>query len=208
MGSIALILPCWQRRELTKRAIKAIAGQTRADFQLFLIGDGCPEFESLVTTDSEVQSWLAHLKARGCDVVMGNSRQHHGSPAPILDWAIRQTNRDFVCFTANDDLLLPGHIENYSTATEALTYFDLLWFSDVWCDVVPGPTRWHGSSVIKTEVARLYTHDKDWGHDCRLMHKVEQHGFEYKAGAPITYLAYDSGGFNSRMWRDGPSSVG
>jgi glycosyltransferase involved in cell wall biosynthesis len=147
---ISIMLPSFGRRDLTRRAIMSLAQQTVTDFELFFIGDGCSEYRSLLADDTQIRTAITTLRKRGAQVVLGDLKEHTGSPAAILNWGISRASREYVGFFANDDVLMPTHIENYVTGAVRnhadLTLFDLLYVSQQHTEIILGTHLWHGGA--------------------------------------------------------------
>lgn len=205
---ITFVLPCFQRKLRTRRMIKCLFQQTTADFELFLIGDGCPMFQDLVTNDNEVRYWLSKLKDRGCNLTVGNANKNHGRPTKIVEFAMVNAKFPLFSWLGNDDIILPTHVENYSrfaqNSNADITFFKVMYLGDTEdnVQVFEGSSfPIHATAVVRTELAVKGTHDERPGDDQRYLRSLQQLGTWVQVDNPITYIQDSSPGNDSRLWQ-------
>jgi glycosyltransferase involved in cell wall biosynthesis len=95
MGSIAVVIPCFNDGELLESAVASAEAQDVAP-EIVVVDDG--------TTDPETLALLEGLDRRGIQVI----RQANQGPAPARMAGVRATDADYVFALDADDMLAPG----------------------------------------------------------------------------------------------------
>ncbi|MEM9938621.1 MAG: glycosyltransferase family A protein [Pseudomonadota bacterium] len=96
-----ILLPIHRPPEILPYAISSVMQQTEQDFQLHIISDGAPDetTDELIRVAKTDRRITAHIFPKG-------KRNGEAYRDPI----IRETNADFVCQIADDDIWFPNHL--------------------------------------------------------------------------------------------------
>jgi glycosyltransferase involved in cell wall biosynthesis len=95
VGSIAVVIPCFNDREMLESAVASAETQDAAP-EIVVVDDG--------TTDPATLELLRRFDARGIRVI----QQTNQGPAPARMAGVRATDADYVFALDADDLLAPG----------------------------------------------------------------------------------------------------
>ena len=95
MGSIAVVIPCFNDGEMLEAAVTSAENQDTAP-EIVVVDDG--------TTDPATLALLRRLERRGIHVI----RQANQGPAPARMAGVRATDADYVFALDADDMLAPG----------------------------------------------------------------------------------------------------
>lgn len=117
----SILLPTHSRIDVIGYAVQSVLDQTVTDFELLVVGDGCaPETRELLQgfNDSRI-------------------RFYDLPKSPYFGYAnrniaLRESRGKFIAFMADDDLILPDHLEILETALageSALAYTQAIWVS-------------------------------------------------------------------------------
>jgi glycosyltransferase involved in cell wall biosynthesis len=108
---VTVLLPTYNRSGVLRHAIGSVLRQTFADFELFVIGDGC-------TDDSvEVVAQCGDARVRWI-----NLPQNSGHQSAPNNEGLRQARGEIIAYLGHDDLWLSHHLE---VMVEALRSADL-----------------------------------------------------------------------------------
>ena len=102
-----ILLPTHNRADVLRFAIRSILRQSCQDFELFIVGDGCTDHTAEVVAefaDDRIR-WFDLLKQEGFGYANRNT-------------ALEQASGALVAFAADDDLMLPDHLERMADAFE------------------------------------------------------------------------------------------
>jgi len=111
--TISGVLPCWGRPQRTRRMIECVLSQTRKDFEVFVVGDGCPHFQQMVDS-GEAKAYQSRAEEQGSILHIWNQTPHQGGWGQhIIDLAIDRSQGKFFLFLANDDIIDADHFEHY-----------------------------------------------------------------------------------------------
>lgn len=172
-----VVLPSLGRRLSTHRAIHSVLDQTETDWELLIYGDNCPVIGEII----QQRIYQDHR------IKIDNSPTRHGTPAQLLDEMIAVANGEYLFFLGNDDFFLPNHIEAKTTEIQRLGCDLLITPSLVWIDQykqirlpeLEFSKVGHSEITVKTEVMRRFKHDKDYGHDWKLIKDIIDAGASY-----------------------------
>lgn len=175
---VTIVVPCFGRPARTRRIINNILAQSINNWEAFIIGDGCPQFQSMVDS-LEVDYFQKVAKERGNTLHCYNLKKNTGGfGAKIVDYAIEHAKGEFFIFAGNDDLLLPTHFENYLSEIEG-TDLDLVYYNTYIApnstvrdaELLPGRIG-HSELIIRTECIRDIRHNSNYGHDYDFIQEV------------------------------------
>lgn len=176
-------MPVYRRPRRTFKAIGSIIGQTVKEWEAFVIGDGCPDYDKYINliTDNRI--------------IKGNSPINHGGCGYAqTNLAIKKATGQYFVFLGNDDYIMPNHFENYLSEIEG-TDLDFVWFPCATFQCRPYGFRlrsWkigHAGLIIRTDFLKgMPPHQKAYNHDWNLVANMIKAGARYKKGNPkITY---------------------
>lgn len=103
----SILLPTRNRSELLRLAIASVLAQTEKDFELFVVGDGCTDNSAAVVSgfnDDRIR-WFDLPKAPGFGYANRNV-------------ALRQAAGEYIAFVADDDLVLPDHLQRLAATLD------------------------------------------------------------------------------------------
>ena len=119
---ISIVIPCYKRPARTRRIINCISRQTINNFEAFIIGDGCSDFQELLS-DPIYQDWVKCMEVAGNNIISFNMDQNYGGCGyHIINYAIQNATGKYFVFTANDDIILDNHFEHYLSEIENTDY--------------------------------------------------------------------------------------
>lgn len=177
---ITISMPCFGRPARTKRAIDCIVNQTISDYEALVVGDNCPNMQSII--DSGFYAGISQLRLENLSENYGGWGYH------ITNMNIQRANGDYFLFMANDDVIEPNHFESRLKHIEG-TEYDFVYFNS---NVRPdgGYVRkakleisgiGHSELIIKTEfLKRMPPHQAIYGHDWHLIDAMMRTGAKYK----------------------------
>lgn len=193
---ITAIVPCFGRPERTKRIAECLTNQTINNYEVFFIGDNCPDFQSLL----DVGFWSGltqEAEKKGNKIVAINFANHFGgygyharSLAPFI------CSSPYLCYVDNDDVVLPNHLENYLSGIEGT---DLDWvYYNTFNEAIglvrdskasPGLIG-HAELCIRTGFAATLEQEKpEYGHDWAMIQEMMSKTDKYKKiENPHTYI--------------------
>lgn len=111
---IAICMPCFGRPERTRRAIESIMAQTVNNWEAFIIGDCCPDFENMMAENRSLGagSWETIADQAGNKIHLFNLPEHKGGFGYFIrNYAIVNNRSKLLVFLDNDDIILPNHFE-------------------------------------------------------------------------------------------------
>ncbi len=128
-------MPCYARPQRTKRAIESILAQNMSNWQAYIVGDGCPEFEKLMAENRDLDkkeescvSWETIAQTKGSEILMWNAKTHEGGYGfAIRNFVNHHNSAEFIVYLDNDDTIEKDHFENYLSAIDGTDY-DFVYF--------------------------------------------------------------------------------
>ena len=193
---LTLVIPTYKRRAMMMRQIDAILAQTVKDFEVFMVGDGCPEYAKLLA-DPFIQAKLQKGRDSGITIHAFNLEKNHGTPHKIINDAIQNAAGEFFIWTADDDYIAPTHVERYLAEIEGTHWDGVLintsLLGDYYANVRNARLELghagHSELIVRTDVARkMPPHAASDFHDFEFIAAVAQGGKLAKAAdGPTTY---------------------
>ena len=195
---ISLVVSCYQRPQRTIRMINCIGNQTINNFEVFLIGDGCPYFQQILES-REYQLWVERMEKLGNRVITFNMDKNYGGCGyKIINYAIENATGQYFVFAANDDVIEPDHLEHYLSEIEDTDY-DMVCYSTL---VRPEADRvrvprlafsgiGHSEIVVKTTIAQsMPPHGPEYGHDWSFISSIINSGANIKVANNMLKQTY------------------
>jgi hypothetical protein len=127
---ITVCVPIFGRPQRTCRLIDNLRTQTINNFQVYLIGDGCPQWQSMLDDESGfIQEIIKEEEQKGNEWIAINLTQNYGG----FGYHIRNLMKEladgkYLCFIDNDDIVTPYHLEFYLSEIEN-TDLDLVYYN-------------------------------------------------------------------------------
>jgi glycosyltransferase involved in cell wall biosynthesis len=194
---VSISLPCYGRPKRTIRSIENICNQTINGWEALVVGDGCPIMQDYL--DSNYFSDLIYeSKKMGNILDISNLTENKGGHGYyITNMNIERAKGKYLTFFANDDEILPNHLESYLSGIENTNY-DFVYF-DSFIEPYNGnriaELRFggigHSELIIKTEfLKKMPPHTPEYGHDWHLidsMMKLSEGGYSKSNNKP-TYI--------------------
>jgi len=119
---LTVCVPCFGRPQRTERIIECLRNQTVNDFEVFLIGDHCPDFQQRL--DSGYFAEIIQEQS-----LKGNSwhawnlfKNFGGFGYQIRNMMKHLANGKYICFVDNDDWVKEYHVQHYLSEIENTDY--------------------------------------------------------------------------------------
>lgn len=152
-GTVAVVIPVYNRAELVVRALDSVAAQTRLPAQLIVVDNNSADISFQV-----VAEWFENHPLPGVDCRLLSEMKPGAAAA--RNAGVNETLADYVVFLDSDDMILPNLIEEMTIAIEQNDYPDLLlWWSDIMHDGKRVSRRPHHKDLYKAQIyqARICT---------------------------------------------------
>jgi glycosyltransferase involved in cell wall biosynthesis len=201
---IAICMPCYGRPERTKRAIECILAQTVNNWEAFIIGDACPQFEQLMKENNRAlgdNSWEARAEQGGNKIWMFNAQTHGGGWGyAIRNYVNHYNNAEYLLYLDNDDTIEPGHFYHRLQGIDRPYPADFVYFNTKCvfanftrnASLVNGMIG-HAELVIRSQFLKDHPEIQqtmEYGHDWKFIEQMINAGAVYeKANTP--YLTYN-----------------
>lgn len=214
MIRLSLICPCYKKPQRTLRAISSVLEQDTDGWEALFIGDGCPQFESMMD-DGTFSSFSEKALLRGNEMHFMNLSQHMG----FWGYQARNIGIDlargkYIVFLDNDDVLMPNHFSNYLSAIEN-TEFDMVYFDSYIEPIVSrrkSELRYgsigHSEIIVKTSKLKGFKQRAEYGHDWGMIeHLLRNNVLAEKSNNEPTYIVKAIGGEDSNRERLGEKGI-
>ncbi len=154
MPKISVIVPIYKVETYLRRCIDSVLAQTYTDFEAILVDDGSPDncgkiCDEYATKDGRIV--VIHKENRGL-----SSARNAG-----IDWAIANSNSEWICFIDSDDWVSPYYLEYLHRATfdnnVKISACDV--FETTEEDAVINPTPYKANILTALE---FYKKDERW----------------------------------------------
>lgn len=164
------------------------------DFEAFIIGDGCPDFQELIDSAPFVQ-WKTAMSEAGALINSFNLEKNYGGHGYFIrNYGIQNATTPYILFVDNDDVISPQHFEHYLSEIEN-TEYALVYYNTF---VAPSNSiRFpelrlggigHSEIIISTEVARrVPPQTSEYGHDWKFIEGIVNLGLPTKKAASRLY---------------------
>jgi glycosyltransferase involved in cell wall biosynthesis len=198
MPRITVSLPCYERPYGTKKSIEAIRNQTINNWEAFIMGDACPDFQKLIDS-GYLEDVKNEEEKRGNIVHYFNSENRCAVYGyKLTNYAIQNATGNYFVFYANDDLILPNHFEHYLSEIEN-TEYDAIYYNSFSVDLqAVRDTKFvlscigHCDIIVKTDTAKLVAeHEPNGYHDWTFIANISKLGKVKKAESnDYTYIIF------------------
>lgn len=106
-------MPCHGRPARTRRMLECLGCQTKNNFELVLVGDGCLFFNQM-TASEWFRQWRTKFTRAGNLINITSFSANRGGYGSIaINYAITIATGRYTCWANNDDMLQPEHVEFY-----------------------------------------------------------------------------------------------
>lgn len=189
-------MPCFGRPQRTIRAVECIANQTINGWEALVVGDGCGVMASFIISNyfSDI---VKDAKARGNNLKISNNAENKGgSGYYITNQNIQRAKGEYFVFYANDDVILPNHLENYLSEIDGTDY-DFVYFDsyvEPYGGIRESSLRYggigHSELITRTDfLKKMPPHNAEYGHDWHLIEAMMNNGKHKKAvNKPYTFI--------------------
>jgi len=188
---ITISMACYGRPERTKRSIQCILDQDTNNWEAFIMGDCCPDFQKLIDS-GYLQSIKEEQEKKGNIIHFFNAEKNGGGCGyKLINHAIQNATGKYFIFYANDDIILSNHFSNYLEIEN--TDLDYMFFNS-WIDPID-KTRvsklviceiGHSEIILTTELAKqLPEHSAKYGHDWEFINAMSKQGKGEKSKSQI-----------------------
>lgn len=168
---LGIVIPCFGRPARTRRIINNVLSQTINNWEAFIIGDGCPQFQNMINS-LEVDYFIKTAEEKGNKLHCFNLDKNYGGFGHyITNYAIQNTKSKYFIFAGNDDILMPNHFEHYLSEIEN-TDLDLVYYKTLVAATnqirnpeLRGGGIGHSEIIVRTDVIRDIKHTMEYGHD-------------------------------------------
>jgi hypothetical protein len=115
--AFTILLPVHRPPSMLPCAITSVLGQTRPDFELFVICDGAPP---------ETAACAQEFAAKDARIRVFVHPKGERSGEPYRDQALRSARGRYVCQIADDDLWFPNHLEEMALLLDQAEFGNVL----------------------------------------------------------------------------------
>ena len=175
---IGIVVPCYGRPARTRRIINNILSQTINNWEAFIIGDGCPQFQNMIHS-LEVDYFIKTAKEKGNILHCFNLDKNYGGFGyHIMNYAIQNTKSEYFIFAGNDDIILPNHFEHYlseinNTDLDLVYYKTLVAANNTIRDPhLRGGGIGHSEIIVRTNIIKDIKHSNEYGHDWSFINNI------------------------------------
>lgn len=176
---LSVIIPCFGRPQRTRRILNCLSEQTMMDFEAFIIGDGCPDFQQLIDS-VEYKQWKVAMEEVGATINSFNLEKNYGGHGYFIrNYGIQNATTPYILFVDNDDTISPYHLEHYLSEIENTDY-TLVYYNTFVAPIntIRSPELrpagiGHSEIIITTKAARsVPPQTSEYGHDWNFIKSV------------------------------------
>ena len=152
------------------------------------MGDACPHFQNLIDTGF-LDDCKKKAEDNGNKIIFFNAGVNGGGCGyKLTNYAIQNASGKYFIFYANDDVILPNHMESYLSEIEKSNY-DFMYY-DSYLDPISSIRNvqlgycqiGHSELVVRTEFMKSITpHSDRYGHDWEIISEMMGKGL-FKKG--------------------------
>ena len=118
---ITIVVPCFGRPLRTRRIIECILDQNINNWEAFVIGDGCQQFQNLLD-NQESKTYILKAEKNGSKLHLFNLDKNYGGWGyQAVNHAIKNAKGEFFIFAGNDDIIDANHFSHYLSEIENTT---------------------------------------------------------------------------------------
>lgn len=182
---ICAVMPCWGRPARTRRMINNILAQNINNWEAFVIGDGCPVFNTLFDS-GEAKFYQDLAASKGNKLHIFNLEKNYGGFGyHIINHCFEHNNSEYVIILGNDDIIAADHFQHYlseieNTDLDIVAYKTFMKFLPERHCIRPvcfqGGLIGHAEIIIKSSTARQFKLNPEYGHDWELISKIHGRG--------------------------------
>lgn len=203
---ITVSMPCYGRPQRTRRALDSILNQNIDNWEAFLLGDCCPDFDTVM---HESIPKLLEARSRGNGIIVSNFDKNTGGCGYVqTNYAIQNATGKYFVFMANDDVILNYHFKYYLSQIEDTDY-DFVYFNGQVAgkkDLNSRIDKWgkigHYALIIKTDFLKeIPPHTNIYGHDFDLISNMIRAGAKYRKSTS-TLASYKIMNWNTKARLD------
>lgn len=172
---LSIIIPCFGRPARTRRIINNVLSQNINNWEAFIIGDGCPKYQTMIQS-GEIEFFTELASKNGNKLHMFNFNENKkGYGYFVTNYATKNAKGKYIIYAGNDDILFKDHFEHYLSEIEN-TDFDMVCYN-----TFVGPEKrvrkpmllknhiGHSEIIVKTDLIRDYEHSPNYTHDWGLI---------------------------------------
>jgi glycosyltransferase involved in cell wall biosynthesis len=111
-------MACFGRPQRTKRSIECIVNQDINNWEAFIMGDGCPDFQNLINSGYLETIRQEQLEKGNIINYFNSEKQNGGCGYHLINHAIQNATGKYFIFFANDDVILSNHFSHYLSEIE------------------------------------------------------------------------------------------
>lgn len=188
---ICIVVPCWRRPARTRRMLANILAQNINNWEAFVIGDGCPDFNTLFDS-GEAKFYQNLAESKGNKLHMFNFEKNYGGYGyQAINFALQNNSSNYIVFGGNDDIIHPAHFEHYLSEIENTDY-DMVAYKTCLKFVPPAysvrPIGFttesdplncmpgHAEIIVKSSTARMFLTTPEYGHDWKFVQSIYKLG--------------------------------
>lgn len=178
---VTFCMPCYGRPARTERAINCIINQTITNWEAFIVGDGCPEFEKLIPKFDQI---IKDEAKKGNRLILYNRQPHAGYFGyAVRNEIVQKATGVYFLYLDNDDQISPDHAESRVSAMIASDNADFLYFKTYLPgNVMRGPELkegyiGHSELIVRTDfLQKMPPQVAQHGHDWYLIRNMMEAG--------------------------------
>ena len=178
---ICILVSCWKRPARTRRIINNILAQNINNWEAFVLGDGCPVYNTLFES-GEAQFYQQIAESKGNKLHMFNFEKNYGGYGyNSLNYGLENNNSNYIVFGGNDDIIAPDHFQHYlseieNTDLDMVAYKTFMKFLPlshcIRCTAYAPGFIGHSEIIVKSSTARLFKFGPEHGHDWNFIKRV------------------------------------